>query len=251
MIPCSLISVRHVLSVYAVVTGYPESVFRVIARLTFDAAVVAAALFVAAGTVAWPRAWMLLAVLCVVRLGGTWAVYRVHPDVLRERASLPVHSEQSATDRALVVGVLASGFVGVPLLAGLDVWRWHLTEAPARVIAVFGLVAFALGWALKNIALRANAFAVTEVRLQPERGQTVADVGPYQFVRHPFYAADPLILIGSGLWLGSYVAAAAAIIPLILIVLRLTREEQVLRRELPGYAAYMTRVRFRLVPGLW
>lgn len=225
--------------------------FRVIARLTFDAVVVAVALFVAAGTLAWPRAWVLLAVLSVVRVGGAWVVFRVHPDVLRERARLPVHPEQTITDRALVLGVLASGFVGVPLLAGLDAWRWQLLEAPPRAVAVVGLVAFALGWALKSVALRANPFAVTEVRLQPERGQIVAELGPYQFVRHPFYAADPLILFGSGLWLGSYAAAGSAVIPLMLMVLRLNREEQLLRRQLPGYVDYMSRVRFRLVPGVW
>jgi protein-S-isoprenylcysteine O-methyltransferase Ste14 len=185
-------------------------VFRIFARLTFDALVIAAALFVAAGTYGWPRAWMLLIVLYCVRLVGAWAVYRVHPEVLRERATLPVYAAQSQVDRALVLGVLATGFVGVPFLAGLDSWHWHLLESPSPVVAEAGLLAFALGWALKNIALRANAYAVTEVRLQFERGQQVADVGPYQFVRHPFYAADPLILFGSGLWLGSYAAAAAA-----------------------------------------
>ena len=224
---------------------------RIVARLSFDAAVVASALFLAAGTFEWSRAWTLLFVLCVVRLGGAWAVHQVHPDVLRERASLPVHPAQSLPDRVLVLGVLATGFVGVPLLAGLDVWHLHLLASPPPPVAWAGLLAFALGWVLKNIALRANAFAVTEVRLQPERAQTVADAGPYRFVRHPFYAADPLILIGSALWLGSYVAAASAALPLTLMVLRLQREEHVLRQELAGYGAYATRVRYRLVPGLW
>ncbi len=225
--------------------------FGIIARLTFDAFVVAAALLLAAGTLAWPRAWTLLVVLYVVRVVGAWAVHRVHPDVLRERARLPVHAAQSLTDRALVLGVLATGFVGVPLFAGLDVWHWQLLDPPPRLLALAGLLAFALGWVLKNVSLRANAFAVAEVRLQPERGQTVADLGPYQFVRHPFYAADPLILFGSALWLGSFVAAAAALVPLALMVLRLQREERVLRRDLAGYANYMARVRFRLIPGLW
>ena len=221
------------------------------ARLTGDSAVVAAALFVPAGTFAWPQAWTLLAVLSAVRLAGAWAVYRVHPDVLRERANLPGHDAQALVDRVLVLGILATGFVGVPLLAGLDVWRWHVSEHPPRVVAGAGLLAVALGWALKSVALRANAFAVTEVRLQPGRAQTVADVGPYRVVRHPFYAADPLILCGSGLWLGSYVAALAAVLPLALMVMRLVREERVLRSGLPGYTAYMRRVRFRLLPGVW
>jgi protein-S-isoprenylcysteine O-methyltransferase Ste14 len=53
------------------------------------------------------------------------------------------------------------------------------------------------------------------------------------------------------LWLTSYLAALCAVIPIALMVVRLQLEEHFLRRELPGYAAYATRVRFRLVPGIW
>ena len=70
-------------------------------------------------------------------------------------------------------------------------------------------------------------------------------------VRHPFYAADPLILIGQSLWLESYVAAICALIPIALMVTRLRLEEHLLRRALPGYAAYADRVPFRLIPGIW
>jgi len=35
------------------------------------------------------------------------------------------------------------------------------------------------------------------------------------------------------------------------LVLRILNEEEVLRRELSGYADYCTRVRYRLLPGVW
>lgn len=69
--------------------------------------------------------------------------------------------------------------------------------------------------------------------------------------RHPFYAADPLILVGLGLWLESYVAALGAVVPIALMVMRLRLEERFLRLELPGYTAYAERVRYRLIPGVW
>jgi protein-S-isoprenylcysteine O-methyltransferase Ste14 len=112
-------------------------------------------------------------------------------------------------------------------------------------------VLFALGWSIKGLALRANAFATVAVRLQRERAHEVADSGVYAVVRHPFYAADPLILIGLGLWLESYVAALSALVPVALVVTRLRLEERFLRRELPGYEVYMTRVPYRLIPGIW
>jgi len=36
-----------------------------------------------------------------------------------------------------------------------------------------------------------------------------------------------------------------------LVAWRAVREERVLRKELDGYEAYMTRVRYRLVPHVW
>ena len=58
----------------------------VIVRLVADAALVAVLLFVSAGTLAWWRAWALLAVLLLVRAVGAHAVYRVNPGLLRDRA---------------------------------------------------------------------------------------------------------------------------------------------------------------------
>lgn len=223
----------------------------VMARLVADAVLVGVLLLVSAGTVAWPRAWALVAVLLFVRTLGALAVYRTNPDLLRERARLPVHREQSRADRWLLLGTLATGFLGLPIVAGLDAFRWRLLPRPVPAVAGIGLMLFALGWSIKSLALRTNAFAVAVVRLQGERAHAVADSGPYGIVRHPFYAADPLILVGLGLWLQSYVAALGAVVPVALMVMRLTLEERFLRRELPGYTAYADRVRHRLIPGIW
>ena len=60
-----------------------------------------------------------------------------------------------------------------------------------------------------------------------------------------------MVTLGLSLWLGSYAAALFAIIPLVLLTLRIVLEERFLRRQLPGYSDYVTRVRYRLVPGVW
>jgi protein-S-isoprenylcysteine O-methyltransferase Ste14 len=224
---------------------------KVMGRLVADTVLVAILLFLSAGTFAWWRAWVLLAVLFLIRAFGALAVYRVNPALLRDRAKLPIHHDQSRTDRLLLLAVLATGFMGLPVVAGLDAFHWHMLGRPALLLADLGLVLFGLGWTIKNLALRANAFATTVVRLQRERAHAVADSGVYAFVRHPFYAADPMILVGLGLWLESYAAALCAIIPLSLMVMRLYLEERLLRRELPGYDAYTMRVRSRLIPGVW
>lgn len=42
-----------------------------------------------------------------------------------------------------------------------------------------------------------------------------------------------------------------AAVPVGLMVIRLRLEEQFLERTLPGYRAYLARVPYRLVPGIW
>jgi protein-S-isoprenylcysteine O-methyltransferase Ste14 len=70
-------------------------------------------------------------------------------------------------------------------------------------------------------------------------------------VRHPGYAGNALPLPGIALALSSlwtFIPAAAA---LVIIVIRTALEDRTLQEELPGYADYARRVRFRLVPGIY
>jgi protein-S-isoprenylcysteine O-methyltransferase Ste14 len=225
--------------------------FAILARLVADAALIAVMVFGAAGTFDWQRAWVLLGVMLTVRVAGANAVYRVSPALLRERAKLPVHRNQPPADKLLLLTVVFTGFIALPGLAGLDVFRWHLLPPPAPAFAYAGLTLFALGWGLKSLALRANAFATSVVRLQAERHHAVADTGVYAIVRHPFYVGTVLVLTGMALWLESYVALAFAVVPILFLLLRLTMEERFLRRELPGYDRYAIQVPYRLIPGIW
>jgi protein-S-isoprenylcysteine O-methyltransferase Ste14 len=89
------------------------------------------------------------------------------------------------------------------------------------------------------------------VRIQDERGHQVISTGPYAFVRHPMYSGAVLYFLGIALLLGSWYAVAIAVVLIALFGLRAVWEENTLIAELPGYAAYAERVRYRLVPGLW
>jgi len=225
--------------------------FRVLTRVIADAVLVALVLFGAAGTLVWLRAWVLLAVLLIVRTSSAIAVFRVNPALLRERATVLIHRHQPWTDRVILLAFMATAFVGVPVVAALDAFHWHILPSPPLVLASVGLLMFALGWTIIAMALRANPFAVTVVRHQSERQQTVVDTGVYGVVRHPMYAGNPLVTVGLSLWLGSYVAVLFAAIPLGLLMVRIGLEERFLRRELPGYREYAARVPYRLLPGLW
>jgi protein-S-isoprenylcysteine O-methyltransferase Ste14 len=223
---------------------------KVLMRVTADAVLVAIVLFVAAGTLAW-RAWVLLAVLLLVRVSSAIAVFRVNPALLRERATVLMHRDQPWADRLILLAFMATAFMGVPAVAALDVFRWHVLPSPPPLLASAGLVLFAVGWMIIALALRANAFAVTVVRLQTERRHTVVDTGVYSVVRHPMYAGSLLVQVGLSVWLGSYTAALFAAIPIGLLMVRIRLEERFLRRELPGCPEYAARVRYRVLPTIW
>jgi protein-S-isoprenylcysteine O-methyltransferase Ste14 len=60
----------------------------------------------------------------------------------------------------------------------------------------------------------------------------------------------PLVL-GLPLWLQSYSGVLAGILVCLFMTSRILLEEKFLSRHLEGYAQYMTRVRWRILPGLW
>lgn len=213
-------------------------------------ALFAAALLIPAGTVHWRAAWILLAVLFLVRGASAVLLQTVQPELLAERARFPIQRGQIAADRILLVAFMAS-FAALVVFASVDLWHLHLLAVPPRWLRAISLAAFAVGWWIIHLALAANSFAVTVVRYQSERGHAVADGGPYRVVRHPFYAGLPLVTLGLCLWLGSVAAAALTVVPIAILVARIIHEERMLRARLDGYDAYAARVRWRLVPGIW
>jgi protein-S-isoprenylcysteine O-methyltransferase Ste14 len=88
-------------------------------------------------------------------------------------------------------------------------------------------------------------------RTLPLRGHTVVDAGPYRAVRHPGYVGWIVSALAAPLLLGSVWALVPAALGSCVMVARTALEDRTLRRELPGYEDYATRVRSRLLPWVW
>ena len=59
-------------------------------------------------------------------------------------------------------------------------------------------------------------------------------------------------MVASGIALGSWLATAMLIVlSLPFLLHRAITEDRVLHTELPGYRDYASRVRWRVVPGIW
>jgi len=211
--------------------------------------VLAAVLFVAAGTWRWPQAWVLLIESGALGIASGRLMARHDPQLLRERMRGPIQKEQKPWDKVLLAGIMVL-CAALPLIAGIDAVRLGLSHMPLWLEAL-GAVLIAIGLYIFHVVMVANSYATTVVRVQSERGHKVISSGPYAFVRHPMYAGAMLYCFGIALLLGSWWAVATAAAVVLLFAVRAVWEEETLKAELDGYAAYAERVRFRLIPWVW
>ena len=207
-------------------------------------------LLIPAGTWNWPRAIQFLVAYGIVLSGAIVWLAAVAPSSLEARLEPAISKKQPVADR-IATGIIAVAFAGWFIFIPIDVFRLKLLPPPSLGVSVFGAAVSLAGFAILLTALYQNAFATPVVRDQSERGHTLVDTGLYARVRHPFYTGLLLWLAGLALWLESYAALIALPVVLASLLVRIRVEERTLRDTLPGYAEYMGRVRYRLVPGVW
>jgi protein-S-isoprenylcysteine O-methyltransferase Ste14 len=132
----------------------------------------------------------------------------------------------------------------------LDAVRYRWSHVPAW-LQVAGAVGLLVSFWIFFLVFRENAFLSPAVRIQTDRAQHVVSSGPYRYVRHPMYAGFVLYALGTTLLLGSWYGVPGALILIGIVARRAVLEERVLCEGLEGYTAYIRRVRYRLVPGIW
>ena len=203
-------------------------------------------LFGAAGRLDWPMAWAYMAIL---------AVSTVFLLALGDREMLFVRAgkEKGAKkwDRFLAMVSFLLFWPGSTVVAGLDYGRLHLSPSIPMSVRVIAMLAFALGLTFSVWAMVVNKFFVKFVHIQTDRKHTVITNGPYAYVRHPGYAGSLQSFISLPVALGSLWALLPASLGLSLWVVHTYLEDRILHKELDGYNQYASRVRWRLVPGIW
>ena len=205
-------------------------------------------LFVSAGSLDWPAAWLFLAVSAILGPAcGLWLA-KTDPALLAERLRPTLQADQPAADKKFMLIFVAALLIWLVAM-GLD-RRAQASDVPL-VLQVLGLAMYLLSTVFIMWVFRENSFAAPVVKVQAERDHHVISSGPYAFVRHPMYSGIMLFFIGVPLLLGSWWGVAIAPVFAVLFAIRARIEERALIAGLPGYADYAARVRYRLVPGLW
>ena len=208
--------------------------------------VMAALLFVSAGSLDYWQAWTFLAVYFVSSLAITLYLMKKDPALLQRRMKGGPFAENEPAQK-IIMSIASAGFIGLIVIPALDhrfSWSHMLPLA-----ALSGDILVGLGWLAVLFVFRENSFSAATIQLAPD--QTVISTGPYALVRHPMYAGGLVMLLGVPIALGSWwgILVFVAIIPV--LIWRLLDEERFLTRNLPGYLHYQSQVRYRLVPLVW
>jgi protein-S-isoprenylcysteine O-methyltransferase Ste14 len=206
----------------------------------------AALLFVPAGTLAYWQAWLFLATFfsSSVALGVYFAKH--DPALLERRIKAGPAAEQEPAQK-MIIALLIAGFMLVLVVAGLD-YRWHGATVPLWLV-ILSDVGIIASFAVFFIVMKQNSYAASTIRV--EAGQPVISTGLYGVVRHPMYSGALLLAVCMPLALGSLWSLLLLIALVPVLAWRLLDEERVLKRDLAGYEAYCARVRYRLIPFVW
>ncbi len=212
-------------------------------KFTLGVLLVGLLIFVPAGTLAFPRGWLLMGLLFVPMFLAGIAMMVKNPDLLRRR----LKAKETQDAQSLVIRLSGLMFLAGFLVAGLD-YRFGWIPLP-RWVSDAAAVVFLAAYLMYAEVLRENTYLSRTIEVQ--EGQTVIDTGLYGIVRHPMYSATVLLFLAMPLVLGSILSFAVFLFYPLLLVKRIQNEELLLEAELEGYAAYKAKVRYKLLPFVW
>jgi protein-S-isoprenylcysteine O-methyltransferase Ste14 len=209
-------------------------------------AILLACLFIPAGTLDYWQAWVFLAVFgASTQALGVYFLAHDRKLVERRMNIGPVAEQRPA--QKLISVLFIFGFIGFVVLPALDHRFGWSPVAP--VVSVIACAMIVLSFLVFFSVMKSNSYAASTI--QVEKGQRVVSTGPYAYVRHPMYSGALLLLAAMPFALGSWGSVLLLVPVFPVLVWRILDEELFLRENLPGYAEYMQRVRYRLIPRLW
>ena len=200
-------------------------------------------LFLPAGTFYFWQAWLFIGILFgPMFIAGIVLMIR-QPELLRKR----LDAKEKQGEQKWVVALSGLMFIAVFVVAGLSRrFGWYMLPDGAVYVAT---IIFLAAYALYAEVMRENVWLSRTIEVQ--ENQQVVSTGLYGIVRHPMYAATLLLFLSMPLVLASPWSFAIMLLYIPIIALRIRNEEQVLERELKGYAEYKQRVRYKVIPFIW
>jgi len=217
--------------------------FQAIIKYISGALLVAALLFIPAGSLSYFGGWLFMGVLFIPMFIMGIVMMIKSPELLEKR--LNAKEEQSEQKAVLLLSGIM--FLAAFIIAGLN-YRFGWIVLPVWVNIAAAAV-FLFGYALYAEVLRENIYLSRTVEVQ--ENQKVIDTGLYGIVRHPMYMSTLVLFLALPLVLGSVLSMCIMLFYIPIIIMRIKNEEKVLKDGLEGYAEYMKKVKYRIIPFIW
>ena len=214
-----------------------------IAKFSLGLILVAMLIFLPAGTLAFPKGWLLMGILFVPMFAAGLVMMAVNPELLRKR----LDAKEKEAEQSMVIKLSGLMFIAGFVIAGLD-FRFGWLPLPDWV-SYIATAFFIASYIMYAEVLRENTYLSRTIEVQ--ENQKVVDSGLYGIIRHPMYSATLLLFLSMPLVLGSLLSFIVFLAYPYIIVKRLKNEEQVLSAGLDGYKEYMEKVRYRLITYIW
>ena len=196
-----------------------------------------------AGTFNYPNGWLFTAILFVPMFGAGIVMMLKNPYLLSKR----LDAKEKMGDQQLVVKLSGLMFIAGFVVAGLDFrFKWFVLPKGVTIAAA---VVFLLSYLLYAEVLRENTYLSRTIEVQ--ENQKVISTGLYGIVRHPMYMATIFLFLSMPLVLGSLISFVIFLVYPVLIAKRIKGEEELLEKELEGYAEYKQKVKYKMIPFVW
>lgn len=217
--------------------------FEAIIKLAMGIIMIGMLLFIPANTLNYWNGWLFMALLFIPMFIAGIVMMVKSPDLLKKRLNVK-EKEKEQKSVILLSGIMfLAGFI----IAGLN-YRYNWMAMPNSVVIISSII-FVIAYILYAEVLRENAYLSRTIEVQ--ENQKVIDTGLYGIVRHPMYAVTVLLFLSMPLILGSILSFDIFLIYPFIIAKRIKNEEEVLEKNLKGYAEYKNKVKYKMIPFIW
>ena len=211
--------------------------------LLFVFAAISALIFLPSWSLNYWQGWTFLALFTISMSAIFTYLAKNDPNLLARR----IQTTEKEKSQKMIRILVNLAFTVVIVLSALD---HRFTWSTISVQGVFVGDALALlGLLIIFFVFKENTYTAQTVEV--ETGQKVISTGPYALVRHPMYVGGLVFILGIPLALGSWWGLLGMVLFMPAMAWRILDEEKFLTKELPGYAEYRDKVRYRLIPFAW
>ena len=214
-----------------------------LSKFLFGLIIISLLLFIPAGTLNYPNAWLFLALLFIPMFIAGIIMLIKSPELLKKR----LNAKEEENEQKIVILISGAIFLLAFIIAGLN-FRFKWSELPQIVIIASSII-FLLSYIMYAEVLRENIYLSRTVEVS--ENQKVVDSGLYGLVRHPMYTSTIFLFLSMPLILGSLFSFVIMLIYPIIIFFRIKNEEKFLESKLDGYKDYKDKVNYKIIPFIW